>query len=215
MFNNSVIIAGGNGSRMRPLTDYIPKALVKVDGVPLIDNSINLLSKYNINIYVTYNYLSNILLEKINSKVKGFINTINQDNSYFLFNSFIKSLNEPIVVIPCDLKIKLDLVKVYEDYLNNNSPSIMVIGTTPVNGIDGDYITYDENNNITFLDRNNKTEKYCSGVQIINPHKVNQLHIENNNFYGVWNSLIEKKELKISNVYPDFWYSYDDIKQVK
>ena len=215
MFNNSVIIAGGNGSRMRPLTDYIPKALVKVDGVPLIDNSINLLSKYNINIYVTYNYLSNILLEKINSKVKGFINTINQDNSYFLFNSFIKNLNEPIVVIPCDLKIKLDLVKVYEDYLNNNSPSIMVIGTKPVDSIDGDYITCDENNNITSLDRNNKTEKYCSGVQIINPHKVNQLHIENNNFYGVWNSLIEKKELKISNVCPDFWYSYDDIKQVK
>ena len=80
MFNNSVIIAGGNGSRMRPLTDYIPKALVKVDGVPLINHSINLLSGYDINIYVTYNYLSNILFEKTNSKVKGFINPINQDN---------------------------------------------------------------------------------------------------------------------------------------
>ena len=42
MFNYSIILAGGYGSRMKPLTNYIPKALVEVDKTPLIYNSINL-----------------------------------------------------------------------------------------------------------------------------------------------------------------------------
>jgi len=214
MFNNSVIIAGGVGARMRPLTNYIPKAVVKIDGVPLINNSIELLSIYGINIYVTYNYLPNFIFENTNTKVSGFINTINRDNSYFLFNSFIKNLKEPIVVIPCDIKIELDLKEVYEDYLLKKEPSIMIIGTKPVDGISGDYITKDENNNIISLSRMIKTEEYCSGVQIINPYRVNQMMESHDNFYDVWNSLITKKEIKISSVLPKFWYSYDEIKQI-
>jgi NDP-sugar pyrophosphorylase family protein len=214
MFENSVIIAGGVGSRMRPLTNYIPKAVVEINGTPLIHNSIELLSTYNINIYVTYNYLPNFIFEKVNSRVKGFINTINQDNSYFLFNSFIKNFNEPIIVLPCDIKIEIDLNQVYNDYFEKGEPAIMIIATTPVNGVDGDYIEEDENNNITSLSRTIETKKYCSGVQIINPYKVNQLSESHNNFYSVWESLIEKKGLKLSSILPNSWNSYDEIKQI-
>jgi NDP-sugar pyrophosphorylase family protein len=215
MFKNSVIIAGGNGLRMKPLTDYIPKALVKVDGIPLINNSIELLTKHNIDIYVTYNYLPSMIFDKINSKVKGFINTTNQDNSYFIFNSFIKYLNEPIIIITCDLKIELDLHKLYDDYINNGSPSTMIVGTLPKDNIAGDYIFHDENNLITSLDRYNESEKYCCGVQIINPFKINQKCLPTNNFYGVWESLINKKDIKVSNISPDLWCSYDDLTQIK
>ena len=113
MFNYSIILAGGYGSRMKPLTNYIPKALVEVDKTPLIYNSINLSKKYKINSYVTYNYKSSKIFKKIKNDVNGFINTKSQDNSYFVFNSFVQLINEPILVLPCDIKI--DIEKLYSN----------------------------------------------------------------------------------------------------
>ena len=91
MFKNAIILSGGEGVRMRPLTKYIPKALVEFNGVPLIKNILNLLNTNGVkDIYVTYNYLSEILFNNLKNEVKGFINTTDKDNSYFLFNSFVK-----------------------------------------------------------------------------------------------------------------------------
>ncbi len=43
----AVILAGGRGTRGRPFTDYIPKAMIPVQGRPLIDHIVRYLSKSN------------------------------------------------------------------------------------------------------------------------------------------------------------------------
>jgi len=215
MFKNAIILAGGKGIRMLPLTKYIPKGLVEINDKTLISGVIDLLNQYDVeDVYVTYNYLSEILFNEIKLDVKGFINTTNQDNSYFLFNSFVKYVNEPFIVISCDLKIELDLNKVYEDYIKLDEPALMIIGTEPNDDIVGDHIIFDESNNILSLDRDIPSPIYCTGVQIINPYKVNEICDESNNFYGVWEQLIKNYSMKLSNINPQKWYSFDNIKQV-
>lgn len=44
----AVILAGGKGTRARPFTDFFPKALIPVDGKPLIDHIIGFLSSFKI-----------------------------------------------------------------------------------------------------------------------------------------------------------------------
>jgi NDP-sugar pyrophosphorylase family protein len=45
----ALILAGGEGTRLRPITYEIPKALVPVHGKPLIEHLFDLLKKYGVN----------------------------------------------------------------------------------------------------------------------------------------------------------------------
>lgn len=55
---DAVLMAGGKGERLRPLTLHTPKPLLKVGGKPIIDRNIERLEEYGIkNIFVTVNYL--------------------------------------------------------------------------------------------------------------------------------------------------------------
>lgn len=42
--NTALIFAGGRGERLRPLTDYIPKPLYRIEGVPLIERHVTRLA---------------------------------------------------------------------------------------------------------------------------------------------------------------------------
>lgn len=55
---DGVLMAGGKGERLRPLTLDTPKPLLKVGGKPIIDRNIEALERFGINnIFVTVNYL--------------------------------------------------------------------------------------------------------------------------------------------------------------
>ena len=67
-------MAGGEGKRMRPLTNLLPKPLVPIGDKTLIERIIDNFSSFHVNnILVTMNYKSKILksfLDELNSKKK-------------------------------------------------------------------------------------------------------------------------------------------------
>ena len=55
---DAVLMAGGEGKRLRPLTQNTPKPLLKVGDKPIIEYNIDSLSQYGIrNLYLSINYL--------------------------------------------------------------------------------------------------------------------------------------------------------------
>ncbi len=44
----AIILAGGRGKRLRPITDYVPKPLVPIKNVPIIEWQIKYLKKYGV-----------------------------------------------------------------------------------------------------------------------------------------------------------------------
>jgi len=68
----AIILAGGRGKRLRPITDKIPKPLILINNKPLIERTINYLKTYGITeIIVSSGYKSN-LIEKFLKKKKNF-----------------------------------------------------------------------------------------------------------------------------------------------
>ena len=58
MISTAFILAGGKGERMMPLTELQPKALVPINGVPILKLQINQLLKNGVSkIYVLVGYL--------------------------------------------------------------------------------------------------------------------------------------------------------------
>lgn len=61
----AVIITGGKGERLRPITYEIPKALLPVHGRPLIDHIIDLYFKYNVfEIWLSLGHKGNTIIDK-------------------------------------------------------------------------------------------------------------------------------------------------------
>ena len=50
----AIIMAGGEGKRLRPLTEKTPKSLLKVGNRPIIEHNIDRLAEYGVeNIYIS------------------------------------------------------------------------------------------------------------------------------------------------------------------
>ena len=62
----AMILAAGKGTRLRPLTDSMPKALVQVNGVPLIKKQIEKLKSFGFeDIIVNAHHFADMLYEYI------------------------------------------------------------------------------------------------------------------------------------------------------
>ncbi len=44
----AIILAGGRGKRLRPITDYVPKPLVPLNNIPIIDWQIKYLKNFGV-----------------------------------------------------------------------------------------------------------------------------------------------------------------------
>lgn len=61
-FCAAIIMAGGEGVRLRPYTENLPKPMIDINGIPLLERQIRRLGKTGItNIYISVNYLGDII----------------------------------------------------------------------------------------------------------------------------------------------------------
>jgi NDP-sugar pyrophosphorylase family protein len=212
---HALIMAGGRGSRMMPLTDVIPKAMAPLFGSTLIANRIDKLKEVINNIHITVGYMGPMLAKHvIEHKVNSIFNTTGQENSWWIFNTLLKHLDAPIFVLTCDNIAELDYERLENDYYALDAPSCMVVPVKPMEGVEGDFIFYDNENRVTELTRKKKNDIYCSGIQVLNPAKINSLMEPCDNFYQLWQNLINDRKLCCSNIYPEKWFAVDTLAQL-
>jgi len=213
--NHAIILAAGRGIRMQPLTNSIPKAMAPLDGSTLIAKGIKKLTNIFKNIHVTVGYKGELLAKHVTElNVNSIFNTKNKGNSWWMYNSLLKNLNEPLFVLTCDNLYHMNFNHQYKEYFKIGKPACMIVPVKPVKNYDGDYI-FNKKNNIIKISRQKKSQLMCSGIQILNPAKINKITNPKQQFRHVWSELIEKKDIKISSRSVKNWHAIDNLMQLK
>lgn len=212
--NHALIMAAGRGMRMMPLTNEIPKPMVPFEGSTLIEAGIQKIKKHIPNIHITVGYKGAVLAEHvIKIGVNSVFNTEGKGNAWWIYNTLIKNLDEPVFVLTCDNVVEADFDALAEEYFTREEPAGEIIPVKPLDGYDGDYI-FHKNNIVYKISRTEVADMYCSGIQILNPAKVNKLTSPTESFYEVWSQLIRKQKLYCSSILPKKWLAIDTVEQL-
>lgn len=114
---DAVLMAGGKGERLRPLTEKTPKPLLPVGDKAIIDHNIDRLISYGIqHIYVTVNYLKEQIEEHYQEPRNGVqVQTIREPHFLGTIGSIkfvTEFFNDTILLMNSDLFTNID----YEDF---------------------------------------------------------------------------------------------------
>jgi NDP-sugar pyrophosphorylase family protein len=211
---HAVIMAAGRGMRMMPLTDAMPKPMAPYNGSTLIAQGITRLARSIEHIHITVGYKKAMLAQHvIEHGASSVFNTEGKSNCWWVYNTLLKHLDEPVYVLTCDNVVDLNFQLIEDNYMELGGPPCMLVPVRPVLGLEGDYV-FEENHIVTEINRHKEAKLYCSGIQILNPARINRLTREGKDFYDVWQQLIEQKQLMVSSVYPDKWFAVDTMEQL-
>lgn len=133
---DAVIMAGGEGRRLRPLTDELPKPLLLVGNKPILEYNIDRLRDYGVeNCYITIKYLG--------SKIKQYFGDGNERNIKI---KYVEELESPlgtigsisliehfdhdtILVMNSDLLTNIDFEDFYLEFIKGGAD--MAVATIP------------------------------------------------------------------------------------
>lgn len=208
---DAVIMSGGRGQRLQPLTDSIPKPLLKVGGKAIIEHNLDRLAIFGIDdFWISLRYLGeqieshlgngdekNVNIEYIwESEPLGTIGAVSRINNF---------QHDYILVTNSDLLTNIDYEKFFLEFLNNDAD--LAVLTIPYQ-INVPYAVLETKNGIVKSLKEKPTYTYYSngGIYLI---KKNVLKlIPKNTFYNstdLMESLISKNYKVISYPFSGYW----------
>lgn len=211
---HAVIMAAGRGTRMMPATELLPKAMQPYLKSTLVAHGIDRIRPHIENIHVTVGYKGAMLAAHlIEHGVTSVHNTEGKPNGWWVSNTLISKIDEPVFVLTCDNVTDIDFAELVRDYFALGAPPCLIVPVDPVEGLDGDYVFHD-GPVVTALDRTRPAPTYASGIQILNPARVAELTGGADDFGQIWRSLIEQRALYVSSVKPRRWFSCDTVEHL-
>lgn len=136
---DAVLMAGGKGERLRPLTEHTPKPLLPINGRPIIDYNIERLIQYGINhISVTVNYLKEQIEDHFANEVsEGVrINCVREPEFFGTIGSLRlvkKFYNDTVLLMNSDLFTDVNYEDFYLHFKKNDADMSVAVVPYSVN----------------------------------------------------------------------------------
>lgn len=219
--NLVVIMAGGRGMRLRPLTKNIPKPMLKIGNKPILQTILEkfIESGYN-NFVICVNYKSKVIVDYFgNGKKFGaqieYIHEKIRMGTVGALSLYKKKIKEPFFVINGDILIDFDFKKMMQFHQENNSKATMSIKQYNIT------LPYGEvklkNTNITSIIEKPKHKFFVNtGIYVLDPKCISLIPKKFYDMTSLFKKMISKKNKVVSFPLGENWIDigrYGDYKK--
>ena len=183
----AMILAAGFGKRLKPLTDDIPKPLLKVGNQSLIERNIRSLLNYGFDeIVINVSYLGNMIIEHVlelfpNNKIVFSEESQPLGTGGGIVNALELLGDKPFMLINADIYHNINLTA-----LNSDVKAAHLVGVrNPEHNLKGDFSL--ENDLVCVKSESN--DFTWSGISIINPKIFDELEPQKMPF-DIWHKVL-------------------------
>ena len=202
--DTALILCAGFGKRLHPLTLDVPKPLIKLKNVAILETCINLIESLGIKkIILNTFYLRDIMSSFLKNKnfeseivvVDDGINIL--DTGGGILNMLNHSNENDVLIFNPDTVWKKnyskEIMKMENIYFSKQAENILLLVNKRLSfdkNLKGDF---NLKNNL--ISKTSNKEFIYTGCQILNKKLFDNYKVENFSMVGLWNNLIKKKEL--------------------
>ncbi len=184
---DAIIMAGGRGERLRPLTDYTPKPLLKIDNKPIIEYNVERLSEFGVQtmfISLKYlgeqieNYFSDGSDRGLNIRYVNETEPLGTIGALGLMEDFE---HDTLLVMNSDLLTNINFEDFYREFITKEADFGVASIPYQVN-IPYAVLETDEEKVISFKEKPTYTYYSNAGIYLMKKEVIN--HIPKNAFYN-------------------------------
>lgn len=215
-----VVMAGGQGTRLKPITHIIPKPLVPINEKPIVELIIDSFNQLGCNkVYMTVNYKKEMIkfyFDQIEDK-KYDLSFLNEDKPLGTAGSlsFLKDkIDTSFFVSNCDILVRQDYREVLAYHKHNKNDLTILSALSHYQIPYGTLVTGDKGELIDIEEKPEKTFMINTGVYLLEPELLKM--VPENTFFHMTDLIeeIRKSGGKVG-VYPVSGGSWVDIGQWK
>ena len=214
----AVLMAGGSGTRLRPLTCDLPKPMVPILNRPIAQHIINLLRRHNISeIIATLHYLPDVMRDYFQDGSDFGVQmtyAVEEDQplgTAGCVKNVAELLDETFIVISGDSITDFDLTAAIQFHKQKRSKATIVLTSVP-NPIEFGVVILDEDNRINrFLEKPSSSEIFSdtvnTGTYILEPEVLEYLPFNQEMDFSkdLFPLLLEKGEPIFGYVADGYW----------
>ncbi|MTI69527.1 MAG: nucleotidyl transferase [Firmicutes bacterium] len=223
----AVVMAGGKGTRLRPLTCDLPKPMVPILNKPIMEYSIELLRKYGIkDIAVTMAYLPSVITDYFTTGDHWGVNL-----KYYIEKSPLGTggsvknaddfLDDTFIVISGDALTDIDISKAIKFHKEKNSKATLLLKKESVPLEYGVIITDEDDKIVRFLEKPSWGEVFSdtinTGIYILEPEVLDYFNKGENFDFSkdLFPKLLEDKIPMYGYVIENYWSDVGDLNSYK
>lgn len=232
----AMIFAAGLGTRLRPLTNDRPKALVEVGGTAMLERVINRLKSHGINeIVINIHHFGEKIIDFVKQNNNFGITIHISDERDLLLDTgggILKAQqwldgNEPIIIHNADILTDFDLHKMVKQHIDNNADATLLVADRKT----ARYFYIGENNRLNgwtnistgevkpadYIALNTDKLRAFGGVHIVSPSIFSELqNYSTEPKFSITPFYIDRcKDLKIMGYTPNEKYQWHDIGKIE